>query len=240
MATARKTSRQEVPITTLIIPKEDFKKSLLQRIELGNEILGRDVKTVSQLEQDLAEYGKWNDYNSELLKSAFNPPHNEYKHRYDNSTAFVGLGPGGRHWGMRTANPEGEKLDNLKERLKIKADYLQSLYEKVDLLRCNVEIGQPVNFASKSEAFDKLNFDHNYFLELISYAETEKAILELRNILAKTSNFEAQKKISNLSSRWFVVKDLKNSGVASFENVNTEINKINNSIIELIGENKET
>lgn len=240
MAATRKTNGQLMSITTLSLPKEDFKNNLLQRVEIGNELLNREVKTILQLEQNLSDYGKWNDYNSELLKSAFDPPHNEYKRIYDNSTTSVGLGPGGRHWGMRSSNPDAERLKNLKERLRIKVDYLQSLYEKVDLLRCPAEAGQSANFTNQAEVLagsvGKLNFDHHYFLNLISYAETEKAILELKKILAETSNFEAQKKISNLSSRWFVVKDLKNSGVASFDNVNTEITKINSSITELIGE----
>jgi hypothetical protein len=52
--------------------KENFKKILQERINIGNELYNRNIQTREQFGQAERERTIWNDYNSELLKQSFN------------------------------------------------------------------------------------------------------------------------------------------------------------------------
>ena len=97
--------------TVLVMDSEQFKQALEQRIEAGKKLLDIEVtknttpyglrgwgayggRYVSQeerqyvkeeIEQFKNEFYKWSDYNSELLKQAFDNPDNEYRKEYDNT-----------------------------------------------------------------------------------------------------------------------------------------------------------
>lgn len=82
----------------LVLDKDTFLSELSKRIELGRELLNISVSRVGysgfgyssrsfiyderQLNDFESEFKKWNDYNIELLKQAFDIPNNEYQHSY--------------------------------------------------------------------------------------------------------------------------------------------------------------
>lgn len=101
--------------TTLILPKDDFRARLEERIKAGRELLEINVPAemtgygslypypsrhnkVSYNEQALKDfkkaYFKWNDYNRELLKQAFNPSENEYYTSYSQCNMILTWGDG--------------------------------------------------------------------------------------------------------------------------------------------------
>ena len=69
MATPRKPKiiQADKEPTQLTVSKEFFKQVLTERIQIGQEILNRNIQTGQQLEEAKNDVSSWNDYNSELL-----------------------------------------------------------------------------------------------------------------------------------------------------------------------------
>ncbi|MDD4438242.1 MAG: nucleotide-binding protein [Tissierellia bacterium] len=131
MAVKRKTDYTPPPPTELIIPIKEFKDTIERRIQIGEEILQKEIKTQVDFDQNKEDYNAWDDYNSEYLKQSFNNEYNEYKDRYDKCASFVGF----------TTRPQTprDKLDNFKERVNIKLSNLKKLQGKAELLKCSID-----------------------------------------------------------------------------------------------------
>jgi hypothetical protein len=91
MTNKRTQTVHEPERTVLISSKDAFKQDLSKRLEIGEELLSRQVSQIPDLDKLKTDFYDWDDYNSELLKNSFNNPTNEYKSEYDNSTEFLGL-----------------------------------------------------------------------------------------------------------------------------------------------------
>lgn len=133
MATKKSASQQpDKPADALTVDKASFTAKLLDRIELGKELVNRQVTNVEELEKNEKDYYKWDSYNSEFLKNSFNNEDNIYKRHYDqvNSSFFITGG----------SNNPSARLKDLKEDIQNKVDNLESLVEKAELIKSNVEI----------------------------------------------------------------------------------------------------
>lgn len=119
----------------LIISKEEFTSKLLERIKIGEELLNRKITDIHQLEIAEKDYTKWDDYNVEFLKNAFNNEDNEYKNR------FVGVDMKLIYTGR---NKPDKRLEELKNDTNNKINYLETLIEKTELIKSEVEIKQTV------------------------------------------------------------------------------------------------
>ena len=96
--------------TILLMPKEEFKEILENRIAIGKDLLKASIpsqitgtyfgNTISgdrierkydetALKEFKAQYRKWNDYNSELLRRAFKPNKNEYEKSYKSCSEIL-------------------------------------------------------------------------------------------------------------------------------------------------------
>jgi predicted nucleotide-binding protein len=148
MATSRKPVSQQVtkPADALIVDKANFTSKLLERISLGKELVDRQITNVDELEKNEKDYYKWDSYNSEYLKNSFNNENSDYKRNYDNvnSSFFVTSG----------SNNPSERLKDLKEDVQNKIHNLESLVEKVELLKSEIEIAQ-----AKPLVIDKRKLD---------------------------------------------------------------------------------
>ena len=101
--------------TILLMPKEEFKEMLENRIAIGKDLLKASIpsqitgtyfgNTISgdrierkydetALKDFKAQYRKWNDFNSELLRRAFKPNKNEYEKSYKNCSEILVWGDG--------------------------------------------------------------------------------------------------------------------------------------------------
>lgn len=115
---AKKNIEEKPQKAILVMDSDQFKQALEQRIDVGKKLL--DIKVtknttpyglrgwgayvgryVSQeerqyvkeeIEQFKNEFYKWSDYNSELLKQAFDNPDNEYRQEYDNTGITILMG----------------------------------------------------------------------------------------------------------------------------------------------------
>lgn len=134
MATSREPASREAakPADALVIDKATFTASLLQRIDLGKKLVDRKITNVDELDENQKDYYKWDSYNSEYLKNSFNNENSDYKKHYDNvnSLYFIGLG----------SDSSSEKLKELKKDIQNKIHNLESLVEKVELLKSEIEI----------------------------------------------------------------------------------------------------
>ena len=70
MTTKKTTFNQAKPTDALTTDKATFTAKLLERIEIGNELVNRQVTNVDELEKNEKDYYKWNSYNSEYLKNS--------------------------------------------------------------------------------------------------------------------------------------------------------------------------
>ncbi len=131
MGTSRKPglTQQEILSTQLTVEKESFKEALQERIQIGQEILNRQIQTREQLEEAERDTSNWNSYNSELLKQSFNKEYNEYKKSYDSVNSYYGI------LGGKPTN----RLVEFQEKLHNKITNLNQLLAKADLLKSQVK-----------------------------------------------------------------------------------------------------
>ncbi|RKS94897.1 putative nucleotide-binding protein with TIR-like domain [Flavobacterium limicola] len=134
MATPRKKTEptKQQLADALIIDKASFKMKLGEILKSGKELLNRSITNVDELERNQKDFYGWEDYNSEYLKQAFNNENNQYKRTYDDTNKFYGL------FGNSDNSPN-EKLKQLKEKISNKVTFLERLFDKVDLLKSDVE-----------------------------------------------------------------------------------------------------
>jgi hypothetical protein len=133
MATRKPASKQQdKPADALTIEKASFTAKLLERIEFGKELVDRQVTNVEELEKNEKDYFKWDSYNSEYLKNSFNNEDNIYKKHYNqvNSSFFI----------IGSNDSPSARLKELKEDIQNKVNHLESLVEKVELMKSTVEI----------------------------------------------------------------------------------------------------
>ena len=132
----------------LIVDKASFKTKLSEVIATGKELLNRSITNAPELERNQKDYYNWEDYISEYLKQVFNNENNQYKRTYDETNKFYGLFGG-------TDNSPNQKLKELKDKISSKVTVLERLFEKVDLLKSDVE--EPLSLINSSKAVDSSN-----------------------------------------------------------------------------------
>jgi predicted nucleotide-binding protein len=142
MATSRKAKvpQSEREPTQLIVGKDFFKKALQERIQIGQEILSRQIQTRDQLEEAESNNADWNSNNSELLKQSFNNENNEYKETYDKVNFYYGM------FGGKPNNA----LAEFQEKLQNKITNLSQLLAKVNLLKSQVPEQAPITHSSQN------------------------------------------------------------------------------------------
>lgn len=124
----------------LKMSREAFVGELTTRIKLGQEMLEEQFQIIGQerrawglgsrvcavydqakLEEYTKKYEKWNDFNKELLKQAFDIPNSSYHADYVQADTFELYGT-------------GDVIEDLKSTLKCKLTNLESLAEKCHMI----------------------------------------------------------------------------------------------------------
>jgi predicted nucleotide-binding protein len=116
-----------------LISHTSFVAKIREQLSEGEKIY-KGLQDERQIPQFEKEYGIWDDYNNEYLKSVFNIVDNEYRHSYSNAGSMVGV-----HevlLGASIHNPI-YKLMTSKQRLEEKLQELESLIKKADLIPSN-------------------------------------------------------------------------------------------------------
>ncbi|WP_369049558.1 TIR domain-containing protein, partial [Tenacibaculum sp. UWU-22] len=152
--------KQEVVLTK---PKDVFEKELNDRIEIGKEMIGREIKRIEELETLENDYVNWNDFNIELLKWAFSDSENQYGYKYSKLNGAVGFMDALRN--VDTSHP-AYKLKMAKEKLQNSVSYLERLVNKLPLLPTSDRIEK---FQTTTRDFTNVGFivhGHNDALKL--------------------------------------------------------------------------
>jgi len=152
--------KQEVVLTK---PKDVFEKELKERIELGQEMIGREIKRTDELDTLENDYINWNDFNIELLKWAFSDSDNQYGYKYSKLNGAVGFMDAMRR--VDTSHP-AYKLKIAKEKVQNSTSYLERLVNKLPLLPTSDKIEK---FQTSERNFTNVGFivhGHNDTLKL--------------------------------------------------------------------------
>jgi predicted nucleotide-binding protein len=136
----RKVNTPQSVITVLTISKDEFKNSLAERINIGQELLGREVRSNEEFEQLRDDYRLWSDYNFEYLKQVFNTPDNEYKDNYNQA---------GFHFMGQMGEVKNDPVQTQKNLIKYKLDDLRALLAKANLLKSEISNNTPTKEESK-------------------------------------------------------------------------------------------
>lgn len=163
----RPITKTEVHKDVLIKSHEQFKDELDKRLEIGAELLSRQITNPDELAKSNKAFNSWDDYNTELLKQSFDRPNNDYHRDYCYSGIFFGT------IGHRPSFPE--LAQEHKSDINKQQGRLQKIRDKVDLIE-TVHI-EPKKEPKKEEnktqiALNKLN---------ILFAKFHKIAQTLRN-----------------------------------------------------------
>lgn len=107
-------------LAQLSITRDDAKKRLQDRIDLGYEMLKQNNAQYDLLEKS---YESWDGFNDELLKRIFTS--NDYQHDYD--------------WACDYSMMEGKSLSKLIKDIQDKIDYLVNLIDKLELIPTEIQ-----------------------------------------------------------------------------------------------------
>lgn len=86
MATRKRQDQMPSEQPRLLVPREQLRREINERLELGREILERAISNESELQGAKDEYYSWTEYNLALLRRSF--------HVLGPSEEYTGSGPG--------------------------------------------------------------------------------------------------------------------------------------------------
>jgi len=195
----RRVNPAEKPKTILIKPRDVFKKELLERIVLGEELHKKDVQDTEQLAALKKEATGWDDYNEELIKRSFNNQDSEYFSEYSRLNQMAGMYDYAR--GINTDHPS-YKLKLAKENIDNCITWLKRLVEKLPLIE---EDGAVIPYLAQDKIFYNKGFvvhghDEARKFEVARFIENDlrkKAIIlheqpnKGRTIIEKFENYSA-------------------------------------------------
>lgn len=174
-----KKQKTEIQNTFLVKPREMFKKELLDRIIIGENLLGIEIKDHNELDSINNNFPDWNDYNEELIKRAFNNQNSEYYHDYSIVNEGVGLFDYLRNV---NTNSLSYQIKIAKEKITNSLTILRRLVEKLPLIEqdSNIQYIQTRKKYFHNRGFIVHGHDDIRKLEVARFIEND---LELKTII---------------------------------------------------------
>lgn len=118
-----------------------MKNKIQERIQKGLSLYQRSINNSSDLDDFLAEYRKWSDFNAELLKRSFT--NEDFKAEYD----------GNGYIGTFLMDPSlGQQINDSKDRLQNKIRKLESIMERLELITISSSIVDEVTTTKSTSA----------------------------------------------------------------------------------------
>lgn len=128
MAKISNSNKQDQVKDYLAKSHDKFKSELQERIQLGEELLSRQILNQADLAKLREDHSFWHDYNAELLKQSFNNPSNSYLKTYIFQPMFL-TSSGGYHQSSISELLQEEKSDITNH-----LNRLKKIFEKVNLI----------------------------------------------------------------------------------------------------------
>lgn len=136
--------------TCLVKSNLQFKSELQERIDLGEDLLKKNIQNLNDFEELKLAYSSWHDYNIELLKQSFNEPNNEYRKQYEEIGSWSGIF-------LNTRSTPAQDLKDFIDKFNYKVENLKNLVRKVELLKSSEILpkneGKIDLFVEKSKVF---------------------------------------------------------------------------------------
>jgi len=181
----RKKPLPEKPKTILIKPREVFKKELMDRVEIGNNLVLRQITTLEQLKQLNTDSANWDDFNEELIKQAFNNQYSEYYYEYSRVNQMTGFMDYAR--GVDTNSGE-YKLKEAKQKITNCLTILNRLIDKLPLIE---QDGSIIPYQTNERTFFNSGFivhGHNNSVKFEVARFVEKELKRKAIILHEEAN----------------------------------------------------
>ncbi len=134
----------------LVFDKNDLKQKIHTRIQSGEELATRDIKTKSQQDDWWDGFIDWDNYNLELIKQAFDVPNNQYAEDYERNSGGGGIFFSDEVYTTPTLE---ESIQSAREEMQYQVRKLKWFFEKIDLLKISDSI---VSFHDNRSKFHQL------------------------------------------------------------------------------------
>ena len=105
----------------LVVPRNEARSKIQERIDKGKNLFARQIQTLEELKAAEDEYYKWTAYNTELLKRIFNALN------FANEYSFYGVE-------IDRSDPLPEQLRELRDGIDDRVHRLESIMERLDLI----------------------------------------------------------------------------------------------------------
>jgi len=120
----KKTSNEPKKPLELLVPADDAKAKLLERIDKGMAIRNTQMNSEQTYKDVKKEYSKWDDFNTELLKRQFSS-----SELADEYSRWVGVGV------ISMYGPQlGEQIRDLQKDIDDKIHRIDSIIERIELI----------------------------------------------------------------------------------------------------------
>lgn len=172
----------EVHKDVLIKTHEQFNKELEERLEIGQELLNRQISSTTELSSSKEDFNLWDDYNKELLKQSFDRPNNDYHRDY----CFTGIS-----YSLGHPRSLAEILQEHKSDINRQITRLRKIREKSNLIESKVI--QPVRQElEKDETQIGLEKLYNLFSKFHRIAQTLRSRHDFRPTLIVNDEYDVQ------------------------------------------------
>lgn len=139
---AQKKNQASTPMNAMLtISQADFKNRLEKRIEIGEELKARTIKSNSEFEELTSDFNIWDEYNNEMLNQVFDIYKNVYAEQYDHA-GFTFMGQMGE--------VQGDPVQTKKNLIDYRLNNLKSLLAKAELLKTSTPniVGQKITLVA--------------------------------------------------------------------------------------------
>lgn len=165
---ARKMNESKSVASILIMNKSDFQSQLEDRIKMGKDLLAASVKVINvptpyygygrhqkteydETEKDafFSAYHKWDAFNVDFLKRAFNVPENDYKKEYEDAC----------YMGVLYSN---DIINDEKKTIRRKIDKLENIIERLSIIPCEKQEESNAPLKNDASVSNKIFIVHGH------------------------------------------------------------------------------
>lgn len=144
--------QQPTPESELRESREEARRKIVERIQLGEDLCSRDITDVGQLDAAENDYLRWDAFNSEMLRRLFTT--NEFHEEYSWSSGIFAFGG-------YELDPN-ERLNENKGNIREKIHRLQSVLDRNELIPVAGEIGSQATAVAAKKHTNKVFVVHGH------------------------------------------------------------------------------
>lgn len=125
-------AKNSARVDYLITDKQEFKQKVEERLQVGKDFVARKMVTLAESADCWKEFIKWDHYNLEMIKQAFEYPDNVYAYDYDRTKDSAG---GIYFSGNRREPTVQEQIESTRSEMDAQVWRFERFSEKIELLK---------------------------------------------------------------------------------------------------------